>query len=49
MLLLLIVGILDGIETYLRDAVAEWPRPLDDRGPRESRSRDTLRLESGYG
>jgi hypothetical protein len=49
MLILLIVGILDGIEVSLRGAVAEWPRPLNHRGPREPQGPEVLLPPSGYG
>jgi len=48
MLVLLIVGILDGIEPILRAAVAEWPRPMNSRVPREQK-REVSPLPSGYG
>lgn len=48
MLLLLIVGILDGIAPLSEVVVAEWPRPLNSRVPSE-RMPEVLPLSSGYG
>lgn len=49
MLILLIVGILDGIEVDLRGAVAAWSRPLNHRGPREPQAQEVRLPPSGYG
>lgn len=48
MLLLLIVGLLDGIETDLWVAEAEWPRPMNCPRPRETRT-NVPQQPSGYG
>ena len=48
MLLLLIVGLLDGIVPDLQVAEAQWPRPENRPRPRETRPEVPLQ-PSGYG
>jgi len=49
MLILLIVGLLEGVEVDLRGEVAEWPRPLNSTPYVSGLRRTPPQPASGYG